>query len=104
MRKKSRKRATMLDQDENTLRLKAEFSNHCHPPPWRSFTWLGHWCAVIAGALAIWCLASDALAAETAKPAPEASKAAAPKEAPLVVWKQAINVFRSSFAGIKASQ
>src|SRR5262249_9354264 len=104
MRKKSRKRATMLDQNENTLRLKADFSNHCPPPLWRSFTWLGHWCAVIAAALAIWCLASDAMAAETAKPAPEASKAAAPKEAPLVVWNQAITVFRASFAGLNAQE
>src|SRR5215510_6273065 len=62
------------------------------------------WFRVIAGALAIWCLASDAMAAETTKPAPEASKAAAPKEAPLVVWNQAITVFRSSFAGLNAQE
>src|SRR5262245_34659189 len=62
------------------------------------------WFRVIAGALAIWCLASDAMAAETTKPAPEASKAAAPKEAPLVVWNQAITVFRSSFAGLSAQE
>jgi small-conductance mechanosensitive channel len=52
------------------------------------------------GAVIILCLtAVPLLAAEKSQPAPEISKASAPKEAPLVLWNQPITVFRSSFAG-----
>jgi hypothetical protein len=47
---------------------------------------------------------SGAIAGEPPKTATDASKATAPKEAPLVVWNQAVTVFRSSFAGLNAEQ
>ena len=56
------------------------------------------------GALVISGFASGAIAAEPTKPAAEASKVAVPKEATLVVWNQAITVFRSSFAGLNAQE
>jgi small-conductance mechanosensitive channel len=52
------------------------------------------------GAVIILCLTAVPIsAAEKAQPAPDTSKASAPKEAPLVLWNQPITVFRSSFAG-----
>src|SRR5499426_3284295 len=47
---------------------------------------------------------SGAIAGEPPKGATDASKVAGPKEAPLVVWNQAITVFRSSFAGLSPEQ
>ena len=55
---------------------------------------------LVVGALVICGFASGAIGAESTKPAAEASKVAAPKEATLVVWKQAITVFRASFGGL----
>jgi small-conductance mechanosensitive channel len=59
---------------------------------------------LVVGALVLCGFASGATAAESTKPAAEASKVAAPKEATLVVWNQAITVFRSSFAGLNAQE
>ena len=59
---------------------------------------------LVVGALVLCGFASGARAAESTKPAAEASKVAAPKEATLVVWNQAITVFRSSFAGLNAQE
>jgi small-conductance mechanosensitive channel len=57
------------------------------------------------GAVLILCLTAGPLsAAEKSQPAPETSKASAPKEAPLVLWDQPITVFRSSFAGQNPQQ
>src|SRR4249920_3555282 len=59
---------------------------------------------LVVGALVLCGFASGAKAAESTKPAAEASKVAAPKEATLAVWNQAITVFRSSFAGLNAQE
>ena len=59
---------------------------------------------LVVGALVICGFASGAMAAEPTKPAAEASKVAAPKEATLVVWNQAITSFRSSFGGLNATR
>jgi small-conductance mechanosensitive channel len=59
---------------------------------------------LVVGALVLCGFASGAKAAESTKPAAEASKVAVPKEATLVVWNQAITVFRSSFAGLNAQE
>jgi len=67
-------------------------------PAWFHRLWL------VIGALVISGFASVVMAAESTKPAAEASKVAAPKEATLVVWSQAITVFRSSFAGLNAQE
>jgi small-conductance mechanosensitive channel len=68
------------------------------------FRSLGHWCGMIAVAFIVSGFLSGAIAGEAPKGATDASKVAAPKEAPLVVWNQAITVFRSSFAGLSAEQ
>src|SRR5215831_1788590 len=68
------------------------------------FRSLGHWCAVIAVAVIVSGFLAGAIAGEPPKAATDASKVAGPKEAPLVVWNQAITVFRSSFAGLSAEQ
>jgi small-conductance mechanosensitive channel len=70
----------------------------CTQPPGFRRLWL------VVGALVLCGFASGARAAESTKPAAEASKVAAPKEATLVVWNQAITVFRSSFAGLNAQE
>ena len=59
---------------------------------------------LVVGALVLCGFASGAMAAELTKPAAEASKVAAPKEATLVVWSQAITAFRSSFAGLNPQE
>src|SRR6266536_303745 len=59
---------------------------------------------LVVGALVLCGFASGAMAAESTKPAAEASKAAAPKEATLVVWNQAITAFRSPFAGLNPQE
>src|SRR4029077_5074681 len=55
-------------------------------------------------ALAMCHLASVTIAAEATKPSAETAKAAAPTEAPLVVWNQPITVFRTSFAGLNPQE
>jgi small-conductance mechanosensitive channel len=89
----------MTETKGNTPRLRAGFSNRFNlalrrymQQAWFRRSWLG---AVIISCLT----ASPISAAEKAQPAPEISKASAPKEAPLVLWNQPITVFRSSFAG-----
>jgi small-conductance mechanosensitive channel len=90
------------DNKNNPL-LKSEFSNRSYGALWRlvhpALLRHGFW-VVAALALAMCCLASVAIAAEATKPAAEIPKAAAPTEAPLVVWNQPITVFRTSFAGL----
>jgi small-conductance mechanosensitive channel len=89
----------MTEIDGNTPRLRPEFSNRSDLALWRCMqrawffrSWMG--------VLIICCLtASPTPAAEKAQPAPEISKASAPKEAPLVIGNQPVTVFRSSFAG-----
>jgi small-conductance mechanosensitive channel len=89
----------MSNTNANTLRLRSEFSNRSYAVLRRGMqracfrrSWMG--------ALIICCLTAVPIsAAEKAPPAPAISKAAAPKEAPLVLWNQPITVFRSSFAG-----
>jgi len=87
----------MLSDSGNTLRLRSEFAHHCDSG-WR------RWFRVIAAALILSGFVSGARAAEPVKPTAEAAKVAVPKEATLVVWDQAITVFRSSFAGLNAQQ
>src|SRR5215510_7742621 len=70
----------------------------------RLFRALGHWCGMIAVAVIVSGFFGGANAGEPPKAATDASKVARPKEAPLVVWSQAITVFRSSFAGLSAEQ
>jgi small-conductance mechanosensitive channel len=63
------------------------------------------WFPEVLGALAIFCLTAIPIsAAEKPEAQPDAAKAAAPKEAPLVLWNQPITVFRSSFAGQNAQE
>ena len=70
----------------------------------RLFRFLGHWCGMIAVAFIVSGLLSGAIASEPPKGATDASKVPGPKGAPLVVWNQAITVFRSSFAGLSAQE
>ena len=70
----------------------------CTPPAGFRRLWL------VVGALVICGFACGAMAAEPTKAAAEASKVAVPKEATLVIWNQAITVFRSSFAGLNAQE
>src|SRR4030095_7039156 len=70
----------------------------CRQPAGLRRLWL------VVGALVLCGFASSAIAAESTKPSAEASKVAAPKEATLVVWNQAITVFRSSFAGLNPQE
>jgi len=70
----------------------------------RLFRSIGHWRGMIAVAFIVFGFLSGAIAGEPPKPATDASKVAGSKEAPLVVWNQAITVFRSSFAGLSAEQ
>ena len=95
----------MSDTNVNTPRLRPECSNCSYAALRGCMHWarLAPWFSVIAAVLIALGFASGAIAAEQAKPA-EVPKVAAPKEAPLVVWNQAITVFRSSFAGLSAEQ
>src|SRR5262245_34799746 len=86
---KTRRQGTMLEDNQKTDRL--------GPGLIRLFGSLGHWYAVIAVAFIASGFLSSAIAGEPPKAATDASKVARPKEAPLVVWNQAIAVFRSSF-------
>jgi small-conductance mechanosensitive channel len=90
--------ATQSLKGEEVSRLTAlsNFSGatlwRCMRQAWFRRSWLG--------AVIICCLTAISIsAAEKAQPAPETTKASAPKEAPLVLWNQPITVFRSSFAG-----
>ncbi len=97
----------MPHDNKNNPLLKSEFSNRSYGALWRSIhpalLRRGFW-IVAALALAMCCLASVAIAAEATKPAAEIPKAAAPTEAPLVVWNQPITVFRTSFAGLSPQE
>jgi small-conductance mechanosensitive channel len=91
----------------NNPRLRSEFSNRSYKALWRSVQpaqWRRCFWGVAALALATCRLASVTIAAEATKPAAEIPKAAAPTEAPLVVWHQPITVFRSSFAGLSPQE
>ena len=104
MSNKTQKAGDYARDSGNILRLRSEFSHHCYAARQRAFPRSWHWFRVIAGALALCGFACGAMAAEATKPAAEASKAAAPKEATLVVWNQAITVFHSSFAGLNPQE
>src|SRR5262245_31667251 len=92
----------MTDCNGKNLQLRLEFSNRFYAALLHCIqrSQLRRWLSAFWGALAICSLTADPIsAAEKAPPAPDTSKASAPKEAPLVLWNQPITVFRFSFAG-----
>src|SRR5262245_20580946 len=95
-RERTRRQDTMVKNNQKRHRV--------GPSLERLFRSLGHWCGMIAVAVIVSGFLAGANAGEPPKPATDASKVAGSKEAPLVVWNQAITVFRSSFAGLSAEQ
>ncbi len=97
----------MPNENKENTRLRPDFLNRSYGALWRSVKsaqWRRCFWGVMALALAMCRLASVTIAAEAIKPAAEIPKAAAPTEAPLVVWNQPITVFHSSFAGLSPQE
>src|SRR5262245_40755207 len=90
---KTRRQDTMLENNQKRYRVGSGLEG--------LFRALG---GMIAVAVIVSGFLAGAIAGEPPKAATDASKVAGPKEAPLVVWNQAIAVFRSSFAGLSAEQ